>query len=62
MLPKIEKKRCLACGECISVCPTGVFDTGRDSPLITNPSACTGCKVCAINCPNGAISFRKDTK
>jgi NAD-dependent dihydropyrimidine dehydrogenase PreA subunit len=59
MLPKIEKKRCISCGACISVCPAGVFDTGRDHPIIANPLACIGCKLCALNCPDGAISFRK---
>jgi Fe-S-cluster-containing hydrogenase component 2 len=23
-----------------------------------NPSACVGCKMCALNCPFSAISFR----
>jgi NAD-dependent dihydropyrimidine dehydrogenase PreA subunit len=62
MLPKIEKKRCIECGACILVCPVGVFDSGRDSPLVANPSACIGCKICAINCPNDAISFRKKSE
>jgi NAD-dependent dihydropyrimidine dehydrogenase PreA subunit len=62
MLPKIEKKRCVACGACISACPAGVFEPTLDKPAIVKPSACTGCKVCALNCPNGAISFARRTK
>lgn len=58
MQVKINKKHCVGCSVCISVCPAGVFDVGRDNPIVVSPSACIGCKVCALNCPNGAISFR----
>jgi ferredoxin len=62
MLPKIEKKLCVACGACISACPTGVFEIALDKPTIVKPSACTGCKLCALNCPSGAIHFKRKTE
>lgn len=62
MLPSIEKKRCVSCGACITSCPTGVFDSGRDSPIVVNAAACIGCKVCALNCPHGAIHFKRKTE
>jgi 2-oxoglutarate ferredoxin oxidoreductase subunit delta len=58
----IDKKHCIGCGACISACPAGVFETGRDTPLVANPSACIGCKVCALNCPLGAIHFKRKTE
>jgi len=52
----VDQNKCSGCGECISVCPGGVFefnDEGKSYPA--NPSECQECCSCVEVCPEGAI-------
>jgi 2-oxoglutarate ferredoxin oxidoreductase subunit delta len=47
---------CKRCGICAEFCPGSVF--ARDDkgfPVVKNPDACTGCRLCEIRCPDFAI-------
>lgn len=54
---RVDKDKCSGCGECISVCPGGVFefdDDGKSEPV--RPEDCQECCSCVEVCPEGAIS------
>jgi len=50
----IDKKKCLACCGCISVCPQdAIFWTGYKAEI--DPRNCISCAICIRICPLGAI-------
>jgi len=51
---KVDEKKCLACGGCISVCPQDTIDMigGR---AFVNKDDCISCAICIRTCPVGAI-------
>ena len=46
---------CIACGSCISECPSEAISEGDKYSIY--PGICTECGTCADVCPNGAISL-----
>lgn len=57
--PKIDKDKCIKCGNCVANCKRGVYDqTKAPNPFVTNPDNCfEGCTGCSKKCPVGAISY-----
>ena len=53
------KARCIGCGCCVMVCPTGAL-TFDESGVVVDRARCTHCLTCAENCPTGAME-RKGT-
>jgi len=47
---------CIACGKCVTACPTGTVDAARG--FSSDPAECTLCYDCAAVCPVNAISFK----
>jgi phosphoadenosine phosphosulfate reductase len=45
---RVEK--CIKCGSCISICPTGSIHLGEDCPLIDDQK-CSHCGLCTKVCP-----------
>ena len=67
-MPKIEidKELCKACELCLDVCPrqlirisAGKNSMGAHYAEQTSSESCTGCRLCAIECPDIAISVFK---
>jgi len=51
----IDKKKCLACGGCISVCPQdAILMNGCYANV--NKDKCNSCAICIRMCPVGAIA------
>jgi len=51
---KVDKKKCLACGGCISVCPQDALHWCGDKASVDEEN-CTSCAICIRICPVGAI-------
>jgi len=58
----IQRERCKGCGFCVEFCPTRVLELdksynqkGYHPPTIANLTACTGCDLCGLYCPDFAI-------
>jgi len=54
----VDRKKCLRCGACVSVCPELALDMKEDG-LRNSPRKCTSCGICQRVCPSRAIEVRK---
>ncbi len=52
-MPKKITEECIACGSCLSVCPTECISEG--DIYIIDSEQCIDCGVCADECPTEAI-------
>ncbi|TXK83879.1 ferredoxin family protein [Paenibacillus sp. N3.4] len=56
MIELLSKDRCISCNQCVSVCPTNVFDATEDGiPVIARKSDCQSCFMCELYCPVDAL-------
>lgn len=56
MIELVSAELCIACGRCVEVCPTRVFDTGPDGvPRIARQADCQTCYLCEAYCPVDAL-------
>jgi Pyruvate/2-oxoacid:ferredoxin oxidoreductase delta subunit len=64
-LPVFDYKICVACKDCVSVCPlsclvadkTGLDKYKKAYPRLGDYNPCNGCKICDQDCPVGAITM-----
>jgi 2-oxoglutarate ferredoxin oxidoreductase subunit delta len=60
---RLDVSLCKACGICIELCPTHVFDTAEmGEAVVARPDDCTLCLLCELHCPDFAIEVRRRTK
>ncbi len=51
-----DEERCVHCGACVSVCPTGVFAFDQSWQVSVEEQKCLRCSVCVKACPLGALA------
>jgi len=56
MGPTIDLNKCEGCGNCIEVCPAGVYEIAGDEANAARPDDCLDCGACAEECPVQAIT------
>ena len=54
-LPTIDETRCIACEDCIDVCPTECLELWQSVPVVFKPAACVSCGACELICPVAAV-------
>ena len=59
---EVDADRCLHCGKCAEVCPTGDIAFDGHVPSWKNDSSCTCCLSCYHHCPVHAINYGKITR
>jgi len=52
-----NEDRCTSCGACITVCPAGAFEYGRDMLVLFNNTRCVACGLCIKACPPRAMEL-----
>ncbi len=61
MIELVVTSRCTGCGDCVSVCPTHVFDLGTDGvPVIARQDDCQTCFMCELYCQADALYVGPD--
>ncbi len=55
--PKVARKKCIGCGECVSHCAQSAIAL-EDEKSVINPETCVGCGECILTCPQGAIQIQ----
>ena len=74
-LPIVDEEKCTACGNCVDVCPKGLFEVHPiehqlfvacknlekgDEPKIECEVACTACERCVADSPEGLITMKSN--
>jgi uncharacterized Fe-S center protein len=55
--PKVVKKKCIGCGDCIDHCAQHAIALEKKKAAI-HPEKCIGCGECILICPNSAIQIQ----
>lgn len=55
--PKVNRKRCVGCGDCVEHCGQEAISLA-DKKAVIDQQRCIGCGECIIICPNKAIDVR----
>lgn len=53
----VDSGRCTGCGNCVQMCPYGVFTMSGGKSVVQNPDACRLCGHCLRACAPGAITL-----
>jgi len=54
-LINVNQSKCIKCGICSKVCPSGVLSIDKTGPNVINANNCISCGQCVAVCPNGAL-------
>jgi uncharacterized Fe-S center protein len=55
--PKVKKKACIGCGDCVAHCPRDAVSLEEDKAVIDSV-LCVGCGECILICPTAAVGIR----
>lgn len=51
----IDYDKCNGSGECVTICPTNVYELVNEKSVAVDVDACIECCACVENCPTEAI-------
>ncbi len=54
----IKQEVCIACGACVEVCPSGVYEWYKERVYPLHEANCVNCQFCMNVCPTHAITVR----
>ncbi len=54
---KVDLEKCVGCGACTGVCPTGSLELNEDGKTVCNEETCIDCGACVATCPCEALSL-----
>lgn len=60
--PVVDKKECIKCGRCWSLCPEGCIKKSKDGYFIADLDYCKGCGICMKECPKKCIKMVEEVK
>ena len=55
----VDVDKCVGCGECVDICPVGVYEMkdGKSDPV--NADECVGCESCIEVCEGHCITVEE---
>lgn len=56
--PKVIRKKCVGCGQCITHCPASAISLNDDKKAVIDENACIGCGECIVVCAAEAVQIR----
>jgi Pyruvate/2-oxoacid:ferredoxin oxidoreductase delta subunit len=56
-LPLLDDALCIACGDCVLLCPADCLEMAGAVPWLPRPDDCVSCGLCAAVCPTNAIKM-----
>ncbi len=54
-IAEVKKELCIACGECIYVCPRDALSLENGLFVEVDKAKCIGCRLCESLCPTASI-------
>ncbi|WP_084222218.1 NIL domain-containing protein [Thermodesulfobacterium hydrogeniphilum] len=58
-----NEEKCIHCGNCIAVCPTGALYIDRETFYVNfNPEKCSACEFCVAVCITKAMEVHVESK
>ena len=55
----VDNDKCIGCGECVDICPVGVYELQDEKSVPVNAEECVGCESCVEVCEHEAITVRE---
>ncbi len=52
----VDTEKCVGDGNCVDVCPVGVYELQDNKAVVVNGDECLGCESCLEVCETGAIT------
>ena len=52
----VDTEKCVGDGNCVEVCPVGVYELQDNKAVVVNGDECLGCESCLEVCETGAIT------
>jgi len=60
IMMRFDLDKCVACGMCVSLCPTTAISFNKDYSVRYDFDECILCMNCVKNCPVNAVSYLGD--
>lgn len=57
----VDAEKCIRCGFCSQVCPSGIIKLTDQGPVLFAPKACIGCGHCVAVCPHAALDHSRNS-
>ncbi|RLC18174.1 MAG: 4Fe-4S ferredoxin, partial [Deltaproteobacteria bacterium] len=54
--PKIKRKTCIGCGECVKHCPAEAISL-KEKKAYIDKNSCIGCGECIVRCPTESVNI-----
>ncbi len=51
----VDEEKCTGCGECVDICPEGVYELQNETSIPVRSEDCEGCESCIEVCEQEAI-------